>query len=246
MVGSNLLLFWDYITQLKTRAMKKFRSPGSLLNQSFGFRVFLFMSLLSGWSKVSDFPTLGSLHFFLRKQTVSFFFCVLGFPGAPVKDVEMQEAHQHAQQNKPTSGSITGSGEECWEDFFFQEISCPGPFLNGPRKKPEYLLALASKLLNGVGWDSGPIHFFDGILEPRFLVDVFFLTFGITPVPYWFLAIYRGYDFHLQPVGTHFVGITWCFQSPQVYCRKVRATWPRRSCLNLHISEILWFTKKLY
>jgi len=25
-------------------------------------------------------------------------------------DVEMQEAHQHAQQNKPTSGSITGSG----------------------------------------------------------------------------------------------------------------------------------------
>lgn len=50
------------------------------------------------------------------------------------KDVEMQEAHQQAQQNKPTSGSITGSGEECWEDFFFQEISCPGPFLNDPEK----------------------------------------------------------------------------------------------------------------
>ena len=196
MVGSNLLLFWDYITQLKTRAMKKFRSPGSLLNQSFGFRVFLFMSLLSGWSKVSDFPTLGSLHFFLRKQTVSFFFVCWVSREHLLRMLRCKKLINTRNKTSQHQEASLDQARNVGRIFFFQEISCPGPFLNGPRKKPEYLLALASKLLNGVGWDSGPIHFFDGILEPRFLVDVFFLTFGITPVPYWFLAIYRGYDFH--------------------------------------------------
>ena len=63
----------------------------------------------------------------------------------------MQEAHQQAQQNKPTSGTITGSGEECWEDLFFPRNLLSMAVPERTPKNPEYLIALASKLLNGFG-----------------------------------------------------------------------------------------------
>ena len=64
-------------------------------------------------------------------------------------------------------------------------------------KKPEYLIALASKLLNGVRWDSVPFTFLMEFWSRDFWWMCFFLKFGITPVTYWFSAIYKGYDFHL-------------------------------------------------
>ena len=78
-----MLLFWDCTTQLKTGAMKTFRSPEGTLNQSSDFQSFCSgLKLLSGWSKVADFPTLGSLQFFSKEANRFVFFLCVGFPGS--------------------------------------------------------------------------------------------------------------------------------------------------------------------
>ena len=191
----NLLLFWDCTTQFSNGSHEIFRSRVRWTNQDF----ILF---------VSSFGLVKFRIFQLEKHTVfreasHVFFCVLGFSEHLIdmefywtKDVEMQEAHQHAQQNKPTAGSITGSGEECWEDFFSKKSPVHGCSWTDP-EKPEYLIALASKLLNGVRWDSVPFTFLMEFWSRDFWWMCFFLKFGITPVTYWFSAIYKGYDFHL-------------------------------------------------